>query len=110
MSLGPPKGFVPWSQLVSDPTEQWSFSIPAGDFSGATVTMTNDQGQALTTTNYGQLQNGYGDNTLSWTFTAPISLWSRAPADTRLNVRITNVLVGGQIVDFAYSVIYFVPS
>jgi len=105
----PPRGFVPWTSKVAAPTDPWSFSLPGADFSGASVSLSNDQGQALSVSNVGQLANGYGDNTMSWTLASAQALWSRAPADTRINVQISNVLVGGQAKGFQYSVTFFVP-
>lgn len=83
--------------------------MPGADFSGASVEMSNDQGKVLSVGNVGQLSPGYGDNTMSWNLTAGASEWSRSPADTKFNVRISNVKVGGQTKSFDYSVTFFVP-
>jgi hypothetical protein len=105
----PSRGFIPWTSKVADPTHPWSFSLPGADFSGATVTMTNDAGQTLAVSNVGQLPNGYGDNTISWKLNADAPQWSRAPADTKFGVQLTNVMVGGQAKSFQYTVTFFVP-
>jgi hypothetical protein len=105
----PPRGYVPLSNKVAEPTHPWSFSLPGANFSGATVSMANDQGQALAVSGVAQLDNGYGDNTMSWTLTAPSSSWSRAPADTRFTVKINNVVVDSQSKSFEYSVTFFTP-
>jgi hypothetical protein len=105
----PPRGFVPWTDKVAEPTHPWSFSLPGGDFSKATVTMTNDQGQALSVTNVAALAPNYGDNAMSWTLSAPTSQWSRAPQDTKFNVQVNNVTVSGQSRNFQYSVTFFTP-
>ncbi len=105
----PARGFVPWTSKVADPSHPWSFSLPGADFSGASVEMSNDQGKVLSVGNVGQLSPGYGDNTMSWNLTAGASEWSRSPADTKFNVRISNVKVGGQTKSFDYSVTFFVP-
>ncbi len=105
----PPRGFVPWTNRVATPTHPWSFSLAGADFSAASVTVTNDKGQLLTLTNVGQLANGYGDNTIGWRIPTDSSLWSRAPADTRFNVQLSNVKVGGQAKSFEYSVTFFTP-
>jgi len=105
----PSRGYIPWTSKVADPTQPWSFSLPGADFSGATVSMTNDAGQALAVSNVGQLPNGYGDNTLGWSMSAAAAQWSRAPADTRFNVQLTNVKVAGQAKSFQYTVTFFVP-
>jgi hypothetical protein len=105
----PPRGYVPWTTKVTDPSHPWSFSLPGANFSGATVSMTNDQGQTLAVSEVGQLAEGYGDNTMSWKLAAVASQWSRAPLDTKLNVQLNNVIVGGQARSFQYSVTFFVP-
>jgi hypothetical protein len=105
----PPRGFVPWTSKVADPTDQWSFSLPGADFSGASVTLSNDAGQLLSVSNVGQLANNYGDNTFSWILAANASQWSRAPADTKFNVQLSNVKVAGVAKSFQYSVTFFVP-
>lgn len=105
----PARGYVPWTSKVADPSHPWSFSLPGADFSGATVAMSNDQGKVLAVSNVGPLPNGYGDNTMSWKLSADASEWSRAPADTKFNVVISNVKVGGQAKSFEYSVTFFVP-
>ncbi|UUZ48794.1 hypothetical protein LP420_40060 [Massilia sp. B-10] len=105
----PSRGYIPWTSKVADPTQPWSFSLPDADFSGATVTMTNDANQALTVSNVGQLPNGYGDNTLSWKLSSSAAEWSRAPADTKFGVQLTNVKVAYQAKTFQYTVTFFVP-
>ena len=105
----PPRGYVPWSAKVANPFDEWSFSLPGADFSAAGVTMTNDQGVVLTVSNTGSRGNGYGDNTIGWTLVSEESLWSRSPADSRLHVQVSNVLVDGQVRNFAYDVIFFLP-
>jgi len=105
----PSRGFIPWTSKVADPTQPWSFSLPGADFKGATVSMTNDAGQALSVSGVGQLANGYGDNTLAWTLSSSAAQWSRSPADTKFAVQISNVLVGGQAKSFQYTVTFFVP-
>jgi len=105
----PPRGFVPLTNKVAEPTHPWSFSLPGANFSGATVSMTNDQGQALALSDAGKLDNGYGDNTMSWKLAAPASSWLRSPADTKFTVKLNNVVVDGQAKSFEYSVTFFIP-
>ncbi|WP_154668107.1 CAP domain-containing protein [Pseudoduganella violaceinigra] len=105
----PARGYVPWTPNVADPNHPWSFSLPGADFSGASVAMSNDQGQVLSVSNVGPLPDGYGDNTMSWKLSAAESEWKRSPADTKFNVQIRNVKVGGQVKSFDYSVTFFVP-
>ena len=105
----PPRGFVPWTSKVVVPTDPWSFSLAGADFSAASVSVTNDRGQLLTLTSVGQLANGYGDNTISWRIPTDATLWSRAPADTKFTVQLTNVKVAGQGKSFQYSVTFVAP-
>ena len=104
----PPRGYVPWSAKVANPYDEWSFSLPGADFRSAVVTMTNDQGQVLAVSNVSQ-RDGFGDNTIGWTLTANDSSWSRSPADTRFRVQVSGVVVGGQVRNFNYDVIFVVP-
>ena len=105
----PPRGFVPWTNKVAVPTDPWSFTLAGADFSAASVSVSNDKGQLLTLANVGQLANGYGDNTISWRIPTDASLWSRAPADTKFTVQLSNVKVAGQAKSFQYSVTFFTP-
>ncbi len=98
----PPPGYVPY-QLIPSST-RWSFSYPGANFSGATVGMT------VGSASYGgvlqPVQNGYGDNTLVWTFNG---LTLPPASDTTVTVNVNNVLVSGQPRNFQYQVIVFNP-
>jgi hypothetical protein len=96
---------VPY-QVVSP---RWSFSYPGADFSHAAVALTRNGlpvPVAMETP-----QPGYGENALVWVpdklnanvYSAPV-----APvADTRTDVTIENVLIGGTPRSFSYSVTVF---
>ena len=88
----PPKGYFMKEHLY----DYWSFAIPGGDFSNATVSM-KKSGTTIATNKFA-LNNGYGDNTLVWapsigTFTA----------DTPFEVTISNVVVNGQTKNYIYT-------
>ncbi|MDR3430219.1 CAP domain-containing protein [Silvimonas sp.] len=105
----PPAGYVPVDSHIADPAMQWSFSYPGADFSAATVTVQDDAGNPVALTGVGQLPNGYGDNTLSWSLSTSASGWSRLPADTKLSVSIANVMIGGSARSFSYTVTFVQP-
>ncbi|GAB7125737.1 hypothetical protein JCM19000A_02440 [Silvimonas sp. JCM 19000] len=103
----PPAGYVP--RPVSAPAQQWSFSYPGADFSSAAVTLTDDAGNAIATTGAAALDAGYGDNTYGWNISSSATGWDRNPGDTRINVVISNVLIGGVAHSFSYSVTFVTP-
>jgi uncharacterized protein YkwD len=105
----PPRGYVPRLARVSDPTMVWSLSLPAADFSNATITMTNDAGANIAVQSLGQLDPGYGDNTFAWQIQAAASEWERSPADTKLTVTVSNIRVGGNVQTIQYDVIFITP-
>ncbi|KAF0812234.1 hypothetical protein IGB42_03224 [Andreprevotia sp. IGB-42] len=105
----PPAGYVPQDSSLALPTLPWSFSYPGADFSAATVALTDDTNTAIALTSVGQLDNGYGDNTLSWTISPGATGWNRYPADTRLNVLISNVKIAGVAKNFSYGVTFIKP-
>ncbi len=105
----PPAGFVPYQTVFP----RWSFSVPGGDVSAATVTMQR-AGQAVAVRQE-IIAPGYGDSTVMWVpdgqgtdFMTPT-----APAgggDVVYNVSVTNVRVGGALKTFTYQVTTFDPS
>jgi uncharacterized protein YkwD len=95
-SAYPGNGYIP-APLVYD---VWSFSVSAADFSGATVTVTDAKGISYPVT-ISQTGNGYGDNTLAWTFQQS---FSQISTDLQLNVSVSEVKVSGQTKSFQYSV------
>ncbi|WP_188704900.1 CAP domain-containing protein [Silvimonas iriomotensis] len=104
----PPPGYVPRDEHIFEPASmQWSFSYPDADFSAATVSMTDDAGNAVAVSGVGELDRGYADDTLGWTING--SSWDRNPNDTRLNVTINHVMIGGVDRSFSYTVTFVSP-
>ena len=97
----PPAGFVPYD-LVPD---MWSFSYPGANFSGASVTMSRN-GSPITVA-LGTIQNGYGDNALSWT---PQGAAPGAGQDVVYQVTVRNVSISGASRDFTYTVTSIDPT
>ena len=79
----PPEGYVPRS-LISF---RWSFGIPGADFNSATVTVTDETGNAIALTQ-NAVAVGYGDNTIVWEM--PIVAYSGSE-DVAYNVTISGV-------------------
>jgi hypothetical protein len=46
---------------------------------------------------------------MAWNISSSATSWNRAPADTRINVSISNVMINGTARNFSYSVTLFVP-
>ncbi len=104
----PPPGYVPYSQVYT----RWSFSLPDADFTSATVTLSsNDVPVAVRLEPLGAR---VGEPTLVWyavgaNTTVP-GLMPRPAADIRFSVEIRGVRVGGDSVDFSYTVLAFDPA
>lgn len=98
----PPEGFVPF-QVVYD---RWSYSRPNGDFSGATVTMTQDGNPVVV--DVLPIQNGFGDNTLVWE--PRITKGFPGGDDQSFTVRIEDVVVNFVPQTIAYTVTVIDPS
>lgn len=97
----PPKGYVPASLIF----DRWSFSYPDADISSAQVSM-KCNGQSLALTQL-PVANGYGENTLVW---EPAACQPNAGADSRADVSVTNVIIGGPARSFSYTVRAFDPA
>ncbi|MCC6493260.1 MAG: CAP domain-containing protein [Pirellulales bacterium] len=102
----PPAGFVPYQVTYS----RWSFSYPGANFSNAMVAM-SENGTTIPAT-LEPLAGGFGDNTLVW---RPKNLsdtanWPRPAADTRYEVTLSNVVIGGTARMFSYDVTVFDPA
>ncbi len=97
----PNKGYVPYQVVPS----RWSFSYPAANFSGATVSMTRNGVNVSLTLE--PVSNGYGENTLVW---IPSMASGNPGSDATVNVTISNVLIGGTPQSFNYQVIIFDPA
>ena len=101
-SAYPGNGYIP-SPLVYD---TWSISVYTGDFSSATVSVTDSAGNTYPATT-AVTPTGYGDNTLSWTFAQNIA--QNLETDLQLTVTVSGVKVGGQVKNYQYSVYIFIP-
>ena len=95
-SAYPGNGYIPLGLVYP----VWSFSISAADFTGASVSVTDNTGNtypvALSLTD-----NGYGDNTLGWTFQQNFSSNKR---DLILHVTVSGVKVSGATHSYSYTV------
>jgi len=99
----PPPGYVPHTTVYP----RWSISYPDAVFLDATVTVT-ENGKPVATQLEPQSQ-GYGENTLVW-FVGTVrdgADWPRPAADTRYQVTVANVRVGGVARSFSYAVTVF---
>ena len=103
----PPRGHVPWSEWVALPQDVWTFALPEldVDFASAVVTVRNDAGRELAITTPTHIAS----DVISWSIQSEASEWSRAPADTRFSVSVTNVRVGTEIRRYDYEVIFVTP-
>jgi hypothetical protein len=102
----PPKGFVPYSTVYP----RWSFSYPGADFSGSSVTMTENG--APMATRRETPANGYGENTLVWFPGSYVDdmKWAKPNADTTYAVTVNNVRLNGQARSFNYNVTVIDPD
>lgn len=95
----PPSGYVP-ARLVHP---RWSFSRHRADFKSATVSLTGPRGEDIPVT-INEIKNGFGDNTLVWE--PDMRLIDNNPEDDEAyQVRIDNVIEGGEPRSYAYTVI-----
>lgn len=102
----PPPGYVPYSTVYP----RWSFSYPKADFSGATVSMT-ENGVSMTTRKEA-LSSGIGENTLVWipgTYSDGTT-WARPSSDTTYTVQVSGVKIGSVSRNFSYTVKVFDPD
>lgn len=105
----PPPGYVAYNIVPV----RWSFSYPEADFSRARVSMTSG-GQPVSLT-LEPTTNGFGENTLVW---VPDGLdpdawnaaWPQPLSDTRYQVSVSDVRIGGVPTDFSYEVIVIDPQ
>ena len=96
----PPKGFVPYK--LAYPT--WSFSVPNGDFSAATVVVTDGAGAAVAVNGASELQRNFGDNTYSFQPTLAATRPTPGGPDIPITVTINNVMVNGAAQNYTYTV------
>ena len=95
----PPEGYLP--KHLAYP--RWSFSIHQADFSGTTIRMQGQNGEAIGV-DIEELTGIYGDNTIVW---QPEINTNTVIEDTRYTVRLENVVVGGEAQSFEYEVVLF---
>jgi FG-GAP-like repeat/Cysteine-rich secretory protein family len=96
----PAAGFVPYALAPS--SMAWSFSMDGANFAGTSVTVTK-VGSAGVPVTVSALDNGYGDNTIS--FAPSGGAWPYATTgDTSFDVQVSNVIVSGVARNFSYRV------
>lgn len=102
----PPPGYVPYPVVFT----RWSFSYPNANFSGATVSM-SQEGEGLSIIK-APIEDGYGENTLVWQVAGmdPGANWPVPTQDTRYQISIQNVIIDGEVREFSYEVIVFDPA
>ncbi len=102
----PPAGYVPRIIIPS----RWSFSLPGADFSGASVTVQNQQGTALSITLH-PVENGYGDNTVAWRFNTAADLTWSGSDDKPFQVTVSGVNRNGVTQPpYSYTVVAIDPD
>lgn len=95
----PPKGYAP-KQLAYP---RWSFSIADADFTGTSITMKNENNEAVAIT-IEALDNAYGDRTIVW---VPSINLNSITADTAFKITLQNVGINNEMKDFEYEVTLF---
>lgn len=102
----PPPGYTPYQVVYP----RWSFSYPEADFSGATVTMT--QNGASVPVVQETVAIYMGENTLAWIPNGMDSWdsWPQPASDTKYRVSLSNVVIAGSPQTFAYDVTVFDPA
>lgn len=95
-SAYPGNGYIP-SPLVFP---VWSFSVSAANFAYASVTVSDTSGHTYPVS-LQLTDNGYGDNTLGWTFDQDFSSLRN---DLEMNVTVSGVQVGGEERSYSYTV------
>jgi len=106
----PPQGFLPRS--LQGPGDRFSYSCRGASFSGASVVMRGDIGQAIATRVESRTDNGYGDNTLVWsidTSASPSSGWDRGNADTAVTIDIAGIANCAAGPTASYTVTFITP-
>ncbi len=101
----PPAGYVPRNLVPA----RWSFSIPGASFSSSAITVTSQTGTPVSLTQ-NAVQNGYGDNTVTWDMNPADLAWNGI-LDKAFDVRVTGVKIGGITQpDYAYHIVVIEPS
>ena len=89
----PPRGYMPQTLVPA----RWSFSIPNADFSNATITMQDPDGNVVPLTVSSRNITFYGDNTLVW---EPSNIITDSNQDESYTITISNV---GNAVESSYT-------
>ncbi|MBV7537413.1 DUF4214 domain-containing protein [Duganella sp. sic0402] len=102
----PPRGYVPYQVTY----KRWSISYPDADFKQAKVVVTLNGANVPLTQE--EVHDGYGENTLVWKITniPEYGLMGKPATDQRYSVTVSNVLVQGKPVTYAYDVTVFDPA
>ncbi|MEX0739805.1 MAG: CAP domain-containing protein [Pseudohongiella sp.] len=102
----PPPGHVPFDMVFP----RWSISYPKADFSGATVSMS--LGGVQVQVQLETVRDGPGENTLVWLADgyADGERWEKPSGDTKYEVLVENVIIGGKPITFSYNVTVFDPE
>ncbi|GAB3993949.1 hypothetical protein GCM10028807_30480 [Spirosoma daeguense] len=103
----PPAGYVPRTLIPP----RWSFSIPAADFSSASVTVQDQSGTSLALTTH-PATSGAGDNTLVWDLDNPdVNLAWNGSADKWFRVTVSDVVRNGVTQSpYSYTVVAIDPT
>jgi uncharacterized protein (TIGR03437 family) len=100
----PPPGFVPYQVVYP----RWSFSYPSADFSAAAVSI--QRSGVIVPVMIEPVANGYGENTIVFLPQSPTPFFNSVEGDTRVDVTISNVRIGGVPRSFTYTVTIFDPT
>lgn len=98
----PPKGYVP-NNLVFP---RWSFSLADADFTAATVSMTDEDGNSVSLS-LEPLNSDFGDLTIVW---VPQGISTNNTTDTTYMISLENVVLNGVPNSYMYEVTLFDPS
>ena len=96
----PSKGFFPYKLVY----KVWSFGVPGGDFSAATVAVADAAGVAVAVAGGAELKRGYGDNTFAFQPTLAATRPAPGGPDLAYTVTINNVMVNGAPQNYTYTV------
>ena len=94
----PPEGFFP-APLLPD---RWSVSVPGGNFDIASITLLDEESDALMT-KVEPVKDGYGDNTLVWEVEQG-QINRYLDYDQDYHVTVKDVIVKGDTLTFDYTV------
>ena len=98
----PPEGYVPNSLVFP----RWSFSLADADFTATTVSMTDQNGSAISLS-LEPLNSDFGDLTIVW---VPQGISTADATDITYTVTLENVVLNGAPNTYTYEVILFDPN